>query len=297
MRKPARWSVLTLVMAAMGLSVLTPGLAWALVEDAGGCRTANTSPLPGQAFRESEERLTTGDIGLLLVPCQFAATFGPDDMDSQSSGAAQTSSTNSPGLSPEEDQKQRLKVNPVTGLAVAFQPNYTPLTGTERWKLYFKMTYASPGPYLSPVMTALFLDQTNGTPRQWGGGFPGLGRRLASRVGNSVLEGTFQAPLAALLHEDVRYIPTSHHSFRRRAIHAILYSFLTYNDKGHPTLNIANLTAYYASTAVTTAWLPGIQNAARYTFANASEQIALSFPLNVVQEFWPEIRHHVLRRQ
>jgi hypothetical protein len=288
---------LKLVMASLGLLILAPGLARALGEDAAGCRASNVNPPADQAFRETAEHFTTGDIALLLAPCQFALTFGSDAVDSQASSAAQTATASSAGTSTVEDEKQRLKVNPVTGLAVAFQPSYTPLTGTERWKLYFKMTYLSAGPYFSPIMTALLLDQANGTPRQWGGGFPGFGRRLASRAGNAVLQGTFQAPLAALLHEDVRYIPTSQHSFQSRAIHAVLYSFLTYNDKGHPTLNIANLTAFYASTAVTTAWLPGIQNAARYTFVNASEQIGLSFPLNVVQEFWPEIRRHVFRRQ
>jgi hypothetical protein len=296
LEKPARRSWPTLVMAALGLFVLAPGVASALGEDADGCRTANTNPLPGQTFRESEEPFTAGDNGLLLVPCQFAPTFGSDDIDSQSSSAAQTSSANSPGWPPGEDQQQRLKVNPVTGLAVAPGSSYRPLTGSERWKLYVKMTYASAGPYFSPLFNALLLDQDNGTPRQWGGGFPGFGRRLASRAGNAVLQGTFQAPLAAVLHEDVRYIPTTHRSFHRRTLHAILYSFLTYNDKGHPTLNVANLTAYYASTAVTTAWLPGIQNPARYTFVNASEQVALSFPLNVVQEFWPEIRRYIFRR-
>ena len=120
------------------------------------------------------------------------------------------------------------------------------------------MTYASAGPYFSPLVNALALDQASDTPRQWGGGFPGFGRRLASRAANAVLQGSFQAPLAAILHEDVRYIPTSQRSIQRRAAHAVLYSFLTYNDQGHPTLNIANLAAFYASTAVTTAWLPGI---------------------------------------
>jgi hypothetical protein len=287
---------LSLAMGAMGLLVVVPGLAWALGEDAAACWTSNANPPAHQALREGKEHFTTGDSGLWLVPCQFAPTFGSDSADGYASDVAQSSSTNSPDLSPTYDQRQRLNVNPVTGLAVAAEPSYRPLTGKERWKLYFKMTYASAGPYLSPVMTALLLDEANGTPRQWGGGFPGFGRRLASRAGNAVLEGTFQAPLAALLHEDVRYIPTTQRSFQRRAFHAVLYSFLTYNDKGHPTLNIANLIAYYASTAVTTAWLPGTQNAARYTFINASEQIALSFPLNVVQEFWPEIRRHVFRR-
>ena len=296
MKKPARWSGLTLLMAALGLIVLAPALGWALSEDDAGYPVSNANPPAGQIFRGSEELLTAGDTGLLLVPCLFAPTFGSDAMDSQSSSAAQTSSANGPCLSPGEDQNQRLKVNPITGLAVAPGASYRPLTGSERWKLYLRMTYASAGPYFSPIVNALLLDQDNGTPRQWGGGFPGFGRRLASRAGNAVLQGTFQAPLAAVLHEDVRYIPTTHRSFHRRALHAILYSFLTYNDKGHPTLNVANLTAFYASTAVTTAWLPGIQNPARYTFANASEQVALSFPLNVVQEFWPEIRRCIFRR-
>jgi hypothetical protein len=74
------------------------------------------------------------------------------------------------------------------------------------------------------------------------------------------------------------------------------YSFLTYNTEGRPTLNIANLSAYYASTAVSSAWLPGHHIMGGYTFSNASEQIALSVPVNLLQEFWPEVRHYVLRR-
>jgi hypothetical protein len=291
-----RYSWLMLVMAALGLLVLAPRLAWTLGEDATSCWTSDANPLSDQTVVSPEASFTTGSIGLAFLRCQFALTSVSDGIDAQESAAGQTSSTSTPRSSQTDDQKERLKVNPLTGLALASQSNYTPLTGSERWKLYLTMTYGSAGPYLSPIVNALLLDQANGAPRQWGGGFPGFGRRLASRAGNAVLQGTFQAPLAALLHEDVRYIPTSHHSFQRRAIHAVLYSFLTYNDKGHPTLNIANLTAFYASTAVTTAWLPGVGNAARYTFINASEQVALSFPLNVVQEFWPEIRRHVFHR-
>jgi hypothetical protein len=158
------------------------------------------------------------------------------------------------------------------------------------------MNYSSVGAFFSPVMTALLLDQATGSPPQWGRGFPGFGRRVASRVGSGILQGTFQAPVAAVLHEDVRYISSSQHGFRRRVAHAFVYSFLTYNSQGRPRLNIANLSAYYAANAVSTVWLPGIKNVATYTFSNASEQIGLSAPVNLFQEFWPEIRHYVLRR-
>lgn len=175
-----------------------------------------------------------------------------------------------------DNDKGRLAVNPVTGVVTTAAANYRPLTGRERWKLYWKQNYFSIGAYFGPVFTALVLDQATGSPPQWGGGLDGYGRRLASRTGSAIIQGTVQAPLAAILHEDVRY--------------------LTFNDQGHPTPNTANLGAYYASTAVTTLWLPGKYNVARYTLANSTEQIALTVPVNVLQEFWPEVTHKVLRR-
>jgi len=257
---------------------------------------AGADILPAQSFSPGQGCPADVDFGLSPGLSLPEAMDAADRVDAQARSADQTSRPSGSASPPAADQKSGAEVNPITGMAVAPQANYTPLTPNERWKLYIKMTFVSAGPYFSPLVNALALDQANGTPRQWGGGFPGFGRRLASRAGNAVLQGTFQAPLAAILHEDVRYIPTSQRSIPRRALHAVIYSFLTYNDKGHPTLNVANLTAFYASTAVTTTWIPGIGNAARYTFVNASQQIALSFPLNVVQEFWPEIQSHLFRR-
>lgn len=184
---------------------------------------------------------------------------------------------------------RKLSVNPITGMVPATEASYTPLTGEERWKLYWKMNYFSMGAYFGPFFSALVLDQATGSPAQWGGGFEGYGRRVASRTGSAILQGTFQAPTAYLLHEDVRYIVSKRQGFRHRALHAIAYSFLTYNSSGHPTVNVANLSAYYASTAVSTAWLPGHYRVLDYTLSNSSEQIVLTFPVNLLQEFWPEI--------
>jgi hypothetical protein len=99
----------------------------------------------------------------------------------------------------------------------------------------------------------------------------------------------------ALVHKDVRYIVSNQRGLRRRAWHAIVYSFLTYDKQGHSTPNAANLGAYYAATAVTTAWLPGRYNVG-YTLSNGTEQIELSVPVNLLQEFWPEITRTVFHR-
>jgi len=194
-------------------------------------------------------------------------------------------------------EKARLNVNPVTGLVSTSTVNYRPLTGRERWKLYWKQNYLSIGAYFGPVFTALVLDQTTGSPSQWGGGFYGYGLRVASRTASAVIQGTVQAPLAALLHEDVRYVASKDRGSKRRALHAVEYSFLTFNNQGHPTPNVANLAAYYASTAISTVWLPGKYAVARYTLTNSTEQIALTVPVNILQEFWPEVVHNVFRRR
>ncbi len=258
-------------------------------------------------FLFSAWRRFSGLAAVLLTLALPALAFGqaPAVFMTQAVNQADPSPQNGlpaagpPGSSvrrPPDDEKGRLDVNPVTGLAVSSASNFRPLTGKERLKLYWKQNYFSVGAYFGPVFSALVLDQATGNPKEWGGGFSGFGLRVASRTGNAVLQGTVQAPLAAFLHEDVRYISSGGHGGKHRAWHAVKYSFLTYNNQGHPTLNFANLSAYYASTAISTLWLPGTYRVASYTLSNSSEQIALSVPVNLLQEFWPEVIRTVLRR-
>jgi hypothetical protein len=218
-----------------------------------------------------------------------------NEPSSQNQSATNGNVAGSPQQTEAANEKSRLAVNPVTGMATSLASNYKPLTGKERWKLYWKQNYLSIGAYFGPVFTALVLDQTTNSPSQWGGGPRGYGLRLASRTGSSIIQGTVQAPVAALLHEDVRYIYSGQHGFKRRTLHAIIFSFVTYNNEGHITPNVANLSAYYASTAISTTWLPGPRSR-MYTLSNGSEQIALAVPVNFLQEFWPEIVHTVRRQ-
>lgn len=251
-------------------------------------------------------RLVAGILGLLAATLAFAQTsdFTPEMGDQsqtglppQSGGANRSTAPNPANVSPSVTPANgSLSVNPITGLAAVSSKNYRPLTGKQRWQLYWRQNYFSVGAYFGPVFTSLVLDQATGSPRQWGGGFRGYGLRLGSRTAMAMMQGTFQASLAAALHEDVRYISSGETGFKKRALHAVAFSFVTYNNQGRTTLNIANLSAYYATTAISTIWLPGQRNTATYTVTNGTEQIGLSVPVNMLQEFWPDIRRKVFRR-
>lgn len=284
-RQMARRSLLLLgAVAAFSCWRLTPVLAQIPADPS----AVSTDETDGTAVGDAMPGPASGAAD--QVQTGAATSQSVDSVTSQPTTQSKSNQSSS------ESDLRGLHVNPVTGLVSTTATDYEPLTGDERLRIYFKMNYASVGAYFGPFFTALVLDQSTNSPAQWGGGFRGYGRRVASRVGNAVLQGTFQAPAAALLHEDVRYITSSQHGFKSRAWHAIKYSFLTYNGQGRPTLNVANLGAYYASTAASVAWLPGRYNLASYTFSNATEQIGLSIPVNLLQEFWPEIRHSVFRR-
>ena len=217
---------------------------------------------------------------------------GGDQPPAESAAAATESPANPAPLA----GSHPLSVNPLTGLVSVSAGHYKSLTRKERWNLYWQQNFLSAGSYFGPVFTALLLDQATGTPEQWGGGMEGYGRRLASRLGQAVIQGTVQAPLAGVLHEDVRYIASARHGFRHRMWHALVFSFLTYNGNGNPTPNFANFVGYYASAAIATYWLPGQHYRTGYVFSTASEQMVLAVPVNILQEFWPEVRRKVLHR-
>ena len=219
-------------------------------------------------------------IGMTFLPPAFSQSSDPGE-------AAQ---------SPGDTEKESFKVNPLTGQVSASGSNYKPLTAHQRWRLYFKQNYWSVGAYFGPVASALLFDQATGNPKEWGGGLGGYGRRLGSRLGNSTIQGTFQAGVAALLGEDTRYILSDRHTFKGRAGHAVLFGFMTYNNQGHKTLNVANLGGYFAASATSTLWLPGQRNVALYTLTDGCQQAGLGALVNLVQEFWPEIRRSVLRK-
>jgi hypothetical protein len=233
--------------------------------------------------------------GLVLGQSSTGADPGAQSPSNPSASRAADPSA-VPANQPAANTNQPLAVNPLTGLGTASAANYHPLTGKQRWKLYWKQNYASAGAYFGPVFVALVLDQATNTPHEWGGGFPGYGRRVASRTAMAITQGTIQASLAATLHEDVRYISSADSGFKRRLLHAVAFSFLTYNSQGHATLNIANLSSIYATTAISTSWVPIDGSKAKYTLTNGSSQIGLAIPINIIQEFWPDISRKVLHR-
>jgi hypothetical protein len=55
-----------------------------------------------------------------------------------------------------------------------------------------KQNYASWGAYVGSFWSALVFDQSTGNPKEYGGGFPGYGRRVALRFGAPLFRAVFK---------------------------------------------------------------------------------------------------------
>jgi hypothetical protein len=189
----------------------------------------------------------------------------------------------------QQHQPKPTGVNPLTGLGMVSSVDYKPLTGEERWKLYYKQNFMSLGAATAVVIPAA-MDHLYKQPPEWGSHNDALGKRLASRFGTAVIQGTTQAAACAALGQDPRYIRSGSSGWLRRAGHAALFSVLTYNNEGKRRFALGTVGSYYASSMATTLWFPGRYTALGDGVRDGNRQIALSALVNQVQEFWPEIR-------
>ncbi len=204
---------------------------------------------------------------------------------------AQDSSANP---DPIQSKKDATSVNIFTGIGNVSQKDYVPLNGRERLRYYFNQNFISVGAFLGPVLSS-GIDQVGSQPPEWGGGVQGYGKRLASRLGTGIVQGSVQSAGCALFGEEPRYIRSSDERMTHRIAHAFLFSLITYNNQGKIRPALPTLASYYVSTMATDAWLPARYNIIGDGVRDGNRQVILAGLANQFQEFWPEIKRYILR--
>jgi len=185
------------------------------------------------------------------------------------------------------DQRQ-LEVNWIYGAYVAKDVPLVSLSGPQRWQLYKKQTFTSPGIYLK---TFLFTagDQISDSPREWDQDLGGFGQRLASRHGQFVIQNSLSAAGNAALRYEPRYDVCQCSGFWPRLGHAAMRNFVTY-DKSEIARRpqFAMYGAAFGAGAISSFWKP---NTTVWTesYRSAITQVGFGTLTNVISEFAPEI--------
>jgi hypothetical protein len=148
----------------------------------------------------------------------------------------------------------------LTGVYVDEDQHMTPLTGPERREIFLRQTLTTPGAYMKRMFAA-GIDQAHGTPSQWDDGWGGYAERFASREGQFISANTLAALGNAALRYEPRYDVCRCSGLWRRARHAIVRNFVTYNQ-GEQELRPqwALYGGAFGGGLISTAWKPHPRN-------------------------------------
>jgi hypothetical protein len=181
----------------------------------------------------------------------------------------------------------------VSGAGMAQTPEALDVNG----KLRFQAgCFSDPWPLVGPLAYAGILQGIN-SPREWGQGGAGYGKRVGSTVGTEAIYGFLAVGLDSTLHQDPRYYRSLDSGFWRRTGHALRGTILTHKDPGGETLSTWRLGAAYGSAFLSNQWMPNRLNTAPQGFLDGSMQLGMDFGRNLSSEFWPDIKRKLLHRK
>ena len=112
-------------------------------------------------------------------------------------------------------------------------------------------------------------------------------------VGNYFTE--FIVP--SMTHEDPRYYTLFHGGVLKRTGYSVSRLFITRTDSGGQTFNFSEIIGNGAGAGISALYYPQRERTWTKTGQKWADQVALDGLFNFLKEFWPDIRHDILRQK
>ena len=189
---------------------------------------------------------------------------------------------------------------PVNWLYGAYIPNNAPrvtLNGQQRFKLYIRQTYTTPGIYIKTGFFALH-DQVNNTPPEWGDSFSGFAKRVGSNHATNVIQNSLTSLGQGVVGWEPRYDRCRCTGIWSRLRHAFIRNFITY-DRSEQSIrpNIMPFAAAFGAGAIGATWNPSNPTITVKGYQSVFTQAWLGALINSIGEFAPDIKHKLHRHK
>jgi hypothetical protein len=106
-----------------------------------------------------------------------------------------------------------------------------------------------------------------------------------------------EAIVPAVTHEDPRYYTLGHGTFLRRAGYALSRVVVTKTDSGGTSFNFSEIVGNGMEAGLSNFYYPPEERSLRNTAVNWAAQLEAASLNNLIREFWPDIRHKLLRQK
>jgi hypothetical protein len=106
-----------------------------------------------------------------------------------------------------------------------------------------------------------------------------------------------EALIPAVTHEDPRYYTLGHGGFFRRVKYALSRIVVTKTDSGGRSFNYAEIVGNGMEAGLSNLYYPPQERSLHNTGMNYLAQLEAASINNIIREFWPDIRHKMLRQK
>lgn len=185
--------------------------------------------------------------------------------------------------------QNQLAVNWLYGAYVPKDAPLVALTGDQRFKLFVRQSFTTPGIYIKTGFFTLH-DQDENTPPEWGDGIEGFGKRLGTRHTQYLMQNAFTSLGNAAVGWEPRYDRCRCVGFWRRTRHAIVRNFVTYDrSEEHLRPQLMPYIASFGSGAIVATWYPANTQVLVKGYQSVVTQVWVGSLTNVLGEFAPDV--------
>ena len=167
------------------------------------------------------------------------------------------------------------------------------LTPGDKGRLMLRSTFG-PKAFANRVFWA-GINQWQDHPTEWGQGWDALGMRLGSRYGRMAVRNTIRLGADLAFGTDPRYHRCDCSGALARTRHALTRTVITRTDDGQSTFNAARVISGMATPWISDQWYPDRLNTNRHHLYSGLSYLGWQTGINVLREFWPDIRRRFRR--
>ena len=187
-----------------------------------------------------------------------------------------------------------LPVNWVYGAYLPKDAPIVPLTGKERFKLYLRQTYTTPGIYVKTGFFAIH-DQVKETEPEWGDGVSGFAKRVASIQAGNVIQNSLTALGNAAVGFEPRYDRCRCEGAWPRIRHAVVRNFITYGGRDDKAIRpqIMSYAAAFGAGVTVASWEPNYPSVLPKGYQSVLTQAWVGVVVDALAEFAPDVKRMI----
>ncbi len=191
-----------------------------------------------------------------------------------------------------------LPVNWVYGAYIPKDAPIVPLTGKERFKLYLRQTYTTPGIYVKTGIFAIH-DQVKETQPEWGDGISGFAKRVGSLQAGNIIQNSLTALGNAAVGFEPRYDRCRCEGAWPRIRHAVVRNFITYGGGDDKAIRpqIMSYAAAFGAGVTVASWEPNYSSVLPKGYQSVVTQAWVGVVVDALAEFAPDIKRMLNKKK